>query len=449
MDTVQDVAQYVAQHTAVLPGLLGFSMAARQSLKVYVASQAVEAPPKVSDEDLTKMRRARRIGALLGCTAVFGTEVWLLSQGNEQVLDCFFRYLFAFVYQLALMGTLVDLTKSLKWAAFRSPGNFLHFRPAPGTVSFPRVFTAFAIATGVNLAAYFDIHAVFGTFLSVALLYRTLSQPHRRTFSLRIMMICLLAWLALTFVLSALVIVYIANYYMDGAAGSPILEGVTDGPDDVPSFASPVVMRYINLLMPFLYSVGPGILITGCFRFDWANHVEASPEVASAVTLETCEPRKRLAKYLSQGVVLPSSISTAFPKPYYTTALASWLLAQVIVFGLWVAAMPLPAELLETGTFDLMGLTLAIPSIIVGLVITASIRGEFRRIWTYKEVWSRAEDDNGGAIVLAEGGDVDVEEQADAPAYEADEKRALLADPVEVVVEEAAPAYSVVPADAK
>ncbi|GAA6055866.1 hypothetical protein JCM3770_001528 [Rhodotorula araucariae] len=448
MDTVQDVAQYVVQHTAVLPGLLGFSMAARQSLRTYIASQAVEAPPKVSDKDLKRMRRARRIGALFACGAVFGTEFWLLSQGNEQVLDCFFRYLFAFVYQLALMGTLVDLTKSLKWAAFRSPGNFLHFRPAPGTVSFPRVLTAVAIATGINLAAYFDVHAGFASLLSVALLYRTLSQPHRRTFSLRVIMICLLAWLAITFVLSALVIVYVANYYMDGAAGSPILEGLDDGSGDAPSFASPVVMRYINLFMPFLYSVGPGILITGCFRFDWANHVENSPEVASVVTLETCEPRQRCAKFLSQGVILPSTISTAFPKPYYTTALSAWLLAQVAVFGLWVAAMPVPAEILETGTFDFMGLMLAIPFIIVGLVVTAFIRGEFRRLWTYKEVWSRTEDDNGGAIVLAEA-EADTEAHGPAPAYEADEKHALLAAPVAAVVDEAAPAYTIGAVDCK
>lgn len=34
METTYDVAQYVAQHTAALPGLLAFSMAARTSLKV-------------------------------------------------------------------------------------------------------------------------------------------------------------------------------------------------------------------------------------------------------------------------------------------------------------------------------------------------------------------------------------------------------------------------------
>lgn len=128
MNTVQDVAQYVAQHTAVLPGLLGYSMAARQSLKVrpsrssprsrrsqgltsafpvpqtFVATQAVGAPPKVSDADLAKMTWARRVGLLVGMLAVFSTEIYLLSTGDEHLLDCFFRYLFAFVYQLALMG---------------------------------------------------------------------------------------------------------------------------------------------------------------------------------------------------------------------------------------------------------------------------------------------------------------------------------------------------------
>lgn len=44
MNTVQDVAQYVAQHTAVLPGLLGFSMAARQSLKVRPSARTLSPP---------------------------------------------------------------------------------------------------------------------------------------------------------------------------------------------------------------------------------------------------------------------------------------------------------------------------------------------------------------------------------------------------------------------
>ncbi|GAA5855195.1 hypothetical protein JCM9279_007587 [Rhodotorula babjevae] len=439
MDTTYDVAQYVAQHTAALPGLLAFSMAARTSLKSFIASQATEAPPKVSDEDLKKMTWARRVGMVVGMTAVFTTEIWLLSTGDEHVLDMFFRYLFAFVYQLALMGTLVDLTKSFKWAAFRSPGNLLAFRPAPGSVSFPRVFTAVAIATGINVAAYFDLHYGFASFLSVALLYRTLSGPQARTFSLRVAMICLLAWLAVTFVAVAFLVVYAATYLMDGAAGSPIIEGLDDGPDGPPTFASPVVMRYISLLTPFIYSFAPGILITGCFRFDWANHVAESPEVAQAVTLETCEPRKRFAKYLSQGVILPATMSTAFPKPYYTTALWSWILAQVAVVGLWIAALPLPREVLEAGTFDIMALSLAIPFMVVALAITASLRGEFRRLWTYKEVWSRPESDTGGAIVLGEGSSVGSEAQVGSAS--ADEKHSTLATEtvdVAVVIDEAA-----------
>ncbi|KPV74404.1 uncharacterized protein RHOBADRAFT_66643 [Rhodotorula graminis WP1] len=442
MDTSFDVAQYVAQHTAALPGLLAFSMAARTSLKSYVASQATEAPPKVSDKDLKKMTWARRVGLVVGMVAVFGTEIWLLSTGDEHVLDMFFRYLFAFVYQLALMGTLVDLNKSFKWAAFRSPGNLLAFRPAPGSVSFPRVLTAVTIATGINVATYFDLHYGFASFLSVALLYRTLSGAHGRTFSLRVTMICLLAWLAVTFVAVAFIVVYAATYLMDGAAGSPILEGLDDGPDGPPAFASPVVMRYLSLMTPFIYAFAPGMLITGCFRFDWANHVADAPEVAQAVTLETCEPRKRFAKYLSQGVILPATMSTAFPKPYYTTALWAWILAQVAVVGLWIAALPLPREVLEAGTFDMMALSLAIPFMVVALAVTASLRGEFRSLWTYKEVWARPESDTGGAIVLGEGSTLDAEAHVDSALV--DEKRSPLAavEPVVVVVE-AAPAYAV------
>ena len=259
------------------------------------------------------------------------------------------------------------------------------------------------------------------------------------------MMICLLGWLAVTFIAVAFIVVYAATYLMDGAAGSPIIEGLDDGPDGPPAFASPIVMRYISLMTPVIYSFAPGMLITGCFRFDYANHAADSPEAAQAVTLETCEPRKRFAKYLSQGVILPATMSTAFAKPYYTTALWSWILAQVAVVGLWIAALPLPHEVLEAGTFDIMALSLAIPFMVVALAVTASLRGEFRRMWTYKEVWSRPESDTGGAIVLGE--DSIDESEAQVGNAVTNEKRAPLAvEPVVVVVpvvDEAAPAYTV------
>ncbi|BGP25755.1 hypothetical protein Rt10032_c06g2831 [Rhodotorula toruloides] len=435
MSSLMELGTYVAQQTAFMPALTGFSMAARGSLKTYLAAQALGPAPKVDDKDLKKLKWARRLMTLVLCGAIFGLEFWLISQQDTKKLDVFFRYLFAFVYQSALTGTLLDMTKSLKWAAFRSPGNVLHFRPAPGSVSCPRVLTAVALAAGLNAATYFDLNWAFGSFLTVALLYRSLSSPFRRVFSLRVMMLCMIAWLALTFLLSGLVILYVANYWMDGAAGDGTLDPSITGASDTATITSTDVTRYMNCIMPFTFSVFPGILAVGCYRFDYANHVDANPELVAAVTFETCEPRKRFAKILSQGIILPEKGPSGFLTPYFTTALWSWILAYAATFALFACAVPLPKDALTNGAFDMTALTLAIPFMMTGLVITASIRGEFRRLWKHREVWAPKENEVEGAIALPED-DVEVPLYAEV----ADEKHLAVPD---VVVEypEPAPAY--------
>lgn len=157
-----------------------------------------------------------------------------------------------------LVLSFVDLTS-------HPPRIVLHFRPAPGTVSFPRVLTAVALATGLNAATYFELNWAFGSFLTVALLYRSLSSPFRRVFSLRVMMLCMIAWLALTFLLSGLVILYVANYWMDGAAGDGTLDPSITGASDTASITSSDVTRYMNLILPFAFSVFPGVLVSIAF----------------------------------------------------------------------------------------------------------------------------------------------------------------------------------------
>ncbi|GAA5825125.1 hypothetical protein JCM11251_006107 [Rhodosporidiobolus azoricus] len=444
MSTLQELATYVAQHTAVLPGVLAFSMGARSSLKAYLAAQAVEDPPKVEEEDLRRLKRCHRVFAYTFLLAILGTEFWLISQNNEKALDVFFRIFLGIAYQAAFFGTLVDITKAFSWAVFRSPGRMLHFRPARGTVSFPRVLVSFAVATALNLGTYFNVSSSMGSILVLALLYRAVSQAHRRTFSIRVVSLAMLAWLALTFILSGAVIMYLIKTYQEAPNGDLLDD---DGnvvmparPDEV-SFASPAVMNYLNLLSPFIYALVPGILIAGAYRFDYANHVEENPAAASAVTLETIEPRARFARILSKGVILPSHAPSNFYKPYYATALRAWVLAQAATFAMFAAGIPLDDDVFKTSAFDLLGLSLAIPFMIVGLAITATVRGEFRRLWTYREVWTPKEGEAAeGGVVLAGN------EEEQLPSYEAplasvaaDEKAPLL-ESVEV---EAAPAYQV------
>ncbi|GAA5908727.1 hypothetical protein JCM6882_008186 [Rhodosporidiobolus microsporus] len=439
MSNLQELAAYVAQHTAVLPGTLAFSMGARSSLKAYLAVQAVEDPPKVEEEDLRRLKRCQRFAGISFLAMLLGTEFWLITNNDEKALDVFFRVLLGIAYQAAFFGTLVDMTKAFSWAVFRSPGRMLHFRPARGTVSFPRVLVSFATATALNLGTYFNVSSSMGSILVVALLYRAVAQAHRRTFSIRVVSLAMLAWLGLTFILSGAVIMYMIKNYKETPNGDLVDdEGnvvMPAHPDEV-SFASPAVMNYINALFPFIYAVVPGMLVAGAFRFDYANYVTENPAAASAITLETIEPRARFARILSKGVVLPTQAPKNFYKPYFATALRSWVLAQAVTFGIFAAGLPLEEDVFKTSAFDLLGLSLAIPFMIVGLAITATIRGEFRKLWTYREVWTPKEGEAAeGGIVLAE------EEQL--PSYEApvaavaDEKAPLLNEV------EHAPAYEV------
>ncbi|GAA6028708.1 hypothetical protein JCM8097_007357 [Rhodosporidiobolus ruineniae] len=442
MSSYQELATFVATKTAVLPGLFAFSLGARQSLKTYLAVKAVPDAPPVEEKDLKRMKRVRAFAGFATVAAILGTEFYLLGSGDEQTFGMFCRVVFGFVYQMAFMGTLIDLTKAFSWSVFRSPGRMLHYRPAKGTVSFPRVFASFAIATALNVAAYFEYHAALGSVLTVALLHRTISQGHRRTFSIRIMSLAMLVWLGLTFVLSGALVFYLVNHYKETPDGALVDEEgnvvVPAHPDEV-TFMSTRVKAYVDLISPFIYSVVPGMLIAGCYRFDYENAVEEDPSLASAVTLETVEPRSRFARVLSGGIIVPSKIPTRFYKPYFATAFRCWFLAQLVVVGLFAGAVPLDADVLKTACFELLGLTTSIPLMIVGLAITASVRGEFRKLWRRKEVWTPKEGEEAeGGVVLA---DEEANEEETLPSYPVDEKAPLLHD--EAVAAESAPAYEV------
>ncbi|BGP17609.1 hypothetical protein JCM10213v2_005644 [Rhodosporidiobolus nylandii] len=98
-------------------------------------------------------------------------------------------------------------------------------------------------------------------------------------------------------------------------------------------------------------------------------------------------------------------------------------LAQVVTFGLFAAALPLPEGALDCSALDLLGLSFAIPFMLVGLAITATICGEFRRLWTYKEGRTAEEGEEAvGGVVL------DEESVEQLPTYEASEKAALPSD---------------------
>ena len=329
----------------------------------------------------------------------------------------------------------------------------LVFRRVVGTASWSRVVVCAAIATALNAAAFFELHYAAGLAISAAVLYRFLAYGHTRTFSIRIYTICLLSWLALTFILSGIMVMLVANYYMDGAAGDGTV--ATGEAYDGPTGAL-LLNGYTGMWMSAWFALAPGLLVSlrgsftfevescagtdvrgslaqiaACYRFDYANHVESSPGVASIGQLATTPAPQKFTALLSEGVIVPQTDPVGFARPYYTTALWSWLLAALASFGIISTAMPLDEDMLLMRPTDYLTLTLSIPFMVVGLVVTASIRGEFKRMWTYKEVWVPKQDDDKteGAIALPEGDD----EEA-LPAYEVDEERDSVDEKAPLVV---------------
>lgn len=145
--------------------------------------------------------------------------------------------------------------RSYKPAVWRAPKSVL-FAHVPGSISWSRVALSVVAATGVNVAAYFGLHYSAGMAISAALLERFISRTHFGSFSLRVVMISLLTWLALTFALSGAMVMVIANYYMDGAAGDGTV-AAKDIDQTTLSLFTPYVANYTPAIMNF----GAGLLV--------------------------------------------------------------------------------------------------------------------------------------------------------------------------------------------
>lgn len=139
------------------------------------------------------------------------------------------------------------------------------FAPLRSSISKSRLLVTVAIATGLNVATYLDMHYAAAMALSTAAIFRLISRTPSRTFSLRVYMIVLLAWLALTALISGVLVTYLVNYWMDGAAGDgTVAAGVEQGsrPD-----GSMILTGYIGTYQTAMLAFAPGILVSallGC-----------------------------------------------------------------------------------------------------------------------------------------------------------------------------------------
>lgn len=131
-------------------------------------------------------------------------------------------------------------------------------------------------------------------------------------------------------------------------------------------------------------------IIATCLRFDYSNHVatvEAAGSHAPLISLEVVPTpeAKTPEKQLTAGVVAPSRLAVAFARPYFTSALAAWILTNVAVTQLILAGF-LP----EFGhvVYALYLHLCSTPVIVLTIVGVAVARGEAKHMWKYEEVWT-------------------------------------------------------------
>ncbi|GAA5873666.1 hypothetical protein JCM16303_002551 [Sporobolomyces ruberrimus] len=431
--SLQDLATWVAQSSVLFPGLVAFSIGSRSSLKSWLAVQrAPPAPPLAKDEE-RKIKWKIAVVTVVAVAAIVGLEFYLFAKGNAATIDRFFTYLFAYVFQVALVGLFLEFTQATQWSVHRGAAGILHYRPY--NLSKPKSLIALVSATALNVAAFYDAHWACGSALVVAVLVSRLSNTPARTFSLRggmLTLICAVAFLTVLLgVMTAAFVKIEQKGHNDENQGET---SPTDEENPFLEFASPAVMKYITYFTSALYTMMQGVLVAGCFRFDHSNALESSPDTFAPVVLESVEAPAKRCTFLSSGLVLPSSVPSHFAKPYYTVALWSWLIAQIGTAGLLALVLPIPKALVQASLFPLIGFFLSSILLVITLPLTAVVRGEFKKMWTYKEVWV-PKTDNG--IALDDTNSTQVAgaiEEESLPAYEAarDVKQSHLVAPYEV-----------------
>ncbi|GAA6060370.1 hypothetical protein JCM10212_004554 [Sporobolomyces blumeae] len=435
-DSFPALARYVLTTGGLAAGLVGFALGARASLNTWTAVQAVDADPRLDKKLETKITRINLVMSILAIVSLVGVEIYCFSTKEVRIIDRFLTIVFAGVFQVMLNNAFVDLTKAQEWAVHRGPSRILHFRAATGSRSYVKLVVAVLLAAAVNAATYYELHWACGTAVIAALVYSRLGSPPGKSFSIRLSIIVYSIYMSVVTALVGFAVV--AAIKTRGDADQAPSDDEADAAPGF-DFASPRVMRYMELFMTGIYQTISGLVIAACLRFDHANAVEASPELFAPPQLASSQvPDPTLASILSEGVVLPRSFRTRFAKPYYTTALVSWLLAQLVATAMFAAVLPVPQTFLDSGAFVFLATYLSCISISVSLCVVAASRGEFIKMWKYKETWI-PKADKGVQLDEANSTNDDARSVASLPAYEAaaDDKAAVPAT-------KAAPAYDLV-----
>ncbi|GAA5927007.1 uncharacterized protein JCM15063_000430 [Sporobolomyces koalae] len=434
---LQQLAIHVVQKTAFLPGLLSMSIGARSSLKSWLAVKDAPAAPRLDKDEEKRLRRKMIAIMVVTVTAVLGLELYLFAQRDTRTLDRFFTYLFGYLFQVALMSLLVEVTHATEWSAHRGAPASLVFRPF--NINRARFFVATAAATAVNVAAFYNVHWTCYSAIMTAVLVQRVSSAPGRTFSLRGSILYLLGLTALCVALMTVATFAVMKIDSDDTS---LPTDVPDEKDSSLAFVSPHVMRYLGAFVSAFYAALPAFFVAGCYRFDHANAVEAAPESFAPVPLRTVDaPRRKRGSTLSTGVILPSSVPEHFARPYYTLALWSWMLSHVVTSGILSLALPIPETVFDNSLYPVLSFLVSSTILVIAICTAAAFRGEFGKMWRYKEVWI-PETDKG--ITLDETTDSESATGANdeiLPAYDDSTVKAVDVESKQPLLAEQAPAY--------
>ncbi|KAK4055858.1 hypothetical protein OIO90_003113 [Microbotryomycetes sp. JL221] len=430
-DTMYDSALYVVQRTGFVPALVAFSIAPAASLKSWLAVRSLPAPLKVDEAIIKRQARRQLFGVIAMVFVVFGTEIYVMSRGSEvgrcilnvesdkaltpprgnnpfkDLVNSFFRILFAMVYQVPLMLFFANLCNATKWNMHRKANGAVVANAVKP--SFVKSLLTIVVASAVNVGAYMSMFdsmpslqlSVAAMLIPTAMLWRSMSAPVAGKFSVRGVSIYFLSAIGVLLLWTGVMVVIMVKLIPEPSQRDP--SSLSDGDmrvmmiedDGTPMFMAKEVFKYSQLISQFIYNIGPGILLAVLYRFDYAQHISKSGE-SMPVPEFVDAPTKRASDW-TRGVKIAQRAPKHFRKPYFFTGLFMWLIAHVVVFALFTFVPP-PPEVLDTALFDVLAMMIAAPLMVCTVVAVAKAKGELKNLWTYTEVWTVKRDASSDAI---------------------------------------------------
>jgi len=176
------------------------------------------------------------------------------------------------------------------------------------------------------------------------------------------------------------------HYYMkEDQSSSPATD---EDPSGIIQYMMIKVVVWCSWMIPALYSVVPGLIITTCYRFDYHLHVTAEPdvdqEISSKLQLVPSFVGRR-NRVFGTGVALPSeSQIPSFRKRYYYTAMQAWQMSNIIII-LAVSYFQLGDMLIQH--FGVFSMFISLPIISISVLAVAAVSGDMKALSTYQEEW--------------------------------------------------------------